>query len=55
MKNGEISKGLPQELELQVLQSSSSSILKKTTVPQVKLDVNYENGMGISLVPFKRR
>ena len=31
-----------------MLQSSLSSILKNNR-PQVKLDVNYENGMGISL------
>ena len=32
-----------------MLQSSSSSIWKKTTVLRLSLDVDFENGMGISV------
>ena len=42
-------KGLPQELELPSAPKQFIQYIEEDNRPQVKLDVNYENGMGISL------
>ena len=42
-------KGLPQELNLPSAPKQFIQYLEDDNRPQVKLDVNYENGMGISL------
>ena len=42
-------KGVPQELELPSAPKHFIQYLEEDNRPQVKLDVNYENGMGISL------
>lgn len=42
-------KGLPQELKLPSAPENFIQYLEEDNRPQVKLDVNYENGMGISL------
>ena len=42
-------KGLPQELELPSAPKQFIQYLEEDDRPQVKLDVNYENGMGVSL------
>lgn len=42
-------RGLPQELELPSAPKQFIQYLEEDDRPQVKLDVNYENGMGISL------
>ena len=42
-------KGLPQELKLPSAPKQFIQYLEEDNRPQVKLDVNYENGMGISV------
>ena len=42
-------KGLPQELELPSAPKQFIQYLEEDNRPQVKLDVNFENGMGISV------
>ena len=42
-------KGLPQELELPSAPKQFIQYLEEDDRPQVQLDVNYENGMGVSL------
>lgn len=42
-------KGLPQELELPSAPKQFIQYLEEDNRPQVKLDVDYENGMGISI------
>ena len=42
-------KGLPQELELPSAPKQFIQYLEEDNRPQVQLDVNYENGMGISV------
>ena len=42
-------KGLPQELNLPSAPKQFIQYLEEDDRPQVKLDVNYENGMGVSL------
>ena len=42
-------KGIPQELELPSAPKQFIQYLEEDDRPQVKLDVNYENGMGVSL------
>ncbi|WP_027438065.1 aspartate-semialdehyde dehydrogenase [Lachnospira multipara] len=42
-------KGVPQELELPSAPKHFIQYLEEDDRPQVKLDVNYENGMGVSL------
>ena len=42
-------KGLPQELNLPSAPKQFIQYLEEDNRPQVKLDVNYENGMGISV------
>lgn len=42
-------KGLPQELKLPSAPEHFIQYLEEDNRPQVKLDVNYENGMGISM------
>ena len=42
-------KGLPQELELPSAPKQFIQYLEEDNRPQIRLDVNYENGMGISV------
>ena len=42
-------KGLPQELKLPSAPSQFIQYMEEDNRPQVKLDVNYENGMGVSI------
>ncbi len=42
-------KGLPQELELPSAPKQFIRVMEEDNRPQVKLDVDYENGMGISV------
>ena len=42
-------KGLPQELELPSAPKHFIQVMEEDNRPQVKLDVDYENGMGISI------
>lgn len=42
-------KGLPQELDLPSAPKQFIQYLEEDNRPQVKLDVNYENGMGVSI------
>lgn len=42
-------RGLPQELELPSAPKQFIQYLEEDNRPQVKLDVNYENGMGVSV------
>ena len=42
-------RGLPQELKLPSAPSQFIQYLEEDNRPQVKLDVNYENGMGVSI------
>ena len=42
-------KGLPQELELPSAPKQFIQYLEEDNRPQVQLDVNFENGMGISV------
>lgn len=42
-------KGLPQELELPSAPKQFIQYLEEDNRPQVQLDVNYENGMGVSV------
>ncbi len=42
-------KGLPQELELPSAPKNFIQYLEEDDRPQVRLDVNYENGMGVSI------
>jgi aspartate-semialdehyde dehydrogenase len=42
-------KGIPQELQLPSVRSSSLSTLKRINRPQAKLDRDYENGMGVCM------
>ena len=42
------SKGEPQELELPSAPKQFIQYLEEDNRPQVKMDVNYENGMGVS-------
>ena len=42
-------KGLPQELELPSAPKQFIQYLEEDNRPQVKMDVNFENGMGISV------
>ena len=42
-------KGLPQELDLPSAPKQFIQYLEEDNRPQVKLDVNYENGMGVSV------
>ena len=42
-------KGLPQELELPSAPKQFLQVMEEDNRPQVKLDVDYENGMGISV------
>ncbi len=42
-------KGLPQELELPSAPKQFIQYMEEDNRPQVKADVNYENGMGISI------
>ena len=42
-------KGLPQELQLPSAPKQFIQYLEEDNRPQVQLDVNYENGMGISV------
>ena len=42
-------KGVPQELELPSAPKQFIQYLEEDNRPQVNLDVNYENGMGVSV------
>ena len=42
-------KGLPQELELPSAPKQFIQYLEEDNRPQVQMDVNYENGMGVSV------
>ena len=42
-------KGVPQELELPSAPKQFIQYLEEDNRPQIRLDVNYENGMGISV------
>ena len=42
-------KGLPQELDLPSAPKQFIQYMEEDNRPQVKLDVNYENGMGVSV------
>lgn len=42
-------KGLPQELNLPNAPKQFIQVMEEDNRPQVKLDVDYENGMGISV------
>ena len=42
-------KGVPQELELPSAPKQFIQYLEEDNRPQVQLDVNYENGMGVSI------
>ena len=46
---GELQRTSRRKQDFQVHQSSSSSYMEEDNRPQVQLDVNYENGMGISV------
>ena len=42
-------RGLPQELELPSAPKQFIQYLEEDNRPQVQMDVNYENGMGVSV------
>ena len=46
-------KGLPQELDLPSAPKQFIQYMEEDNRPQVKLDVNYENGMGVSVGRFR--
>ena len=48
-------KGLPQELELPSAPKQFIQYLEEDNRPQVQLDVNFENGMGISVGRLRRQ
>ena len=47
--------GEPQKLELPSAPKQFIQYLEEDNRPQVSLDVNFENGMGVSVGRFKRR